>query len=47
MSSNVRSLNVANAVSIVSYEIMRQWDYIGLSKEEIQKGKDFLYKKGS
>ncbi|MBH8623155.1 tRNA (cytidine(34)-2'-O)-methyltransferase, partial [Spiroplasma sp. hyd1] len=42
MSEHVRSLNIANTVGIVGYEVMRQLDYPGLSKVEIQKGADFL-----
>ncbi len=42
MSKHVRSLNIANTVGIIGYEIMRQLDYPGLSKVEIQKGVDFL-----
>ncbi|WP_374696791.1 tRNA (cytidine(34)-2'-O)-methyltransferase [Spiroplasma endosymbiont of Polydrusus formosus] len=45
MSENVRSLNIANTVGIVGYEIMRQLDYLGLSKSEVQKGSDFLNQK--
>jgi tRNA (cytidine/uridine-2'-O-)-methyltransferase len=40
MTSKSRSLNLANSVSIVSYEIMRQLSFEGLSKFEVQKGKD-------
>lgn len=45
MSEKIRSLNVANSVGIIGYEIMRQLDYPGLSKVEIQKGADFLKQK--
>lgn len=40
----VRSLNLSNAVAIVSYEVLRQFDYGNLSKEEpdAHKGRDFL-----
>lgn len=43
-SEHVRSLNLSNAVAIVSYEVLRQLDYPQLSKfePESQKGKDFL-----
>lgn len=37
-----RSLNLSNCVAICTYEILRQWDYPGLSKEEVIKGKDWL-----
>ena len=42
MSSHARSLNLSNAVAIVGYEAMRQLDYVGLSKEEVFKGSDYL-----
>ncbi|WP_339024805.1 tRNA (cytidine(34)-2'-O)-methyltransferase [Spiroplasma endosymbiont of Agriotes lineatus] len=42
MSINIRSLNVANVVCAVSYEVLRQLDYLDLSLNEIQKGKDYL-----
>jgi len=40
----VRSINLSNCVALVSYEVLRQLDFVGLSKEEpeIHKGKDFL-----
>lgn len=40
----VRSLNLSNAVSIVSYEVYRQLEFVGLSDTEPEslKGKDFL-----
>ena len=40
----VRSLNLSNAVAIVSYEVFRQFDYEGLIEvePETHKGKDFL-----
>ncbi len=44
MSGNVRCLNVSNVVSIVTYEILRQLDYQGLSSVEIQKGEEWLTK---
>ncbi len=44
MSKNVRSLNISNVVAICSYEILRQLNYLNLSKCEIQKGKDWLEK---
>lgn len=43
MSEHVRSLNVANTVNTVCYEIMRQLDYEGLSKNELQKGEDWIF----
>ena len=46
MTSNVRALNVSNAVAIVIYEALRQQDYNDLLKDEPEdfghKGKDFL-----
>ncbi|ATZ18060.1 RNA methyltransferase [Mesoplasma melaleucae] len=42
MSPQTRSINVANTVGIVTYEILRQWDYPTLSKTEVQKGKDYI-----
>lgn len=48
-SSDVRSINLSNAVSVVAFEASRQNDFNGLEKfePEILKGKDFLnqYKK--
>ncbi|WP_369086075.1 tRNA (cytidine(34)-2'-O)-methyltransferase [Metamycoplasma spumans] len=40
-----RSLNLANTVAIVLYEMLRQNDYEGLSKFEHQKGKNFILEK--
>ncbi|AHI53957.1 RNA methyltransferase [Spiroplasma sabaudiense Ar-1343] len=40
-----RSLNIANTVGIATYEVLRQWDYLDLSKVEVQNGADFLTKK--
>ncbi|AZG68850.1 tRNA (cytidine(34)-2'-O)-methyltransferase [Mycoplasma struthionis] len=45
MYEKCRSLNLANTVAIVSYEILRQIDFQDLSKFEVQKGKDFILKK--
>lgn len=33
MRSDLRSLNLSNAVAIATYEILRQWDYPDLSRE--------------
>lgn len=43
-SDQVRSLNLSNAVAIVSYEVMAQFDFPGLDKEEPEtlKGANFL-----
>ena len=40
----IRSLNLSNAVALVSFEVMRQYDFEGLYKYEPEtlKGKDFL-----
>jgi tRNA (cytidine/uridine-2'-O-)-methyltransferase len=38
----VRSLNLSNAVAIVSYEVLRQFDYPDLISYEPHKGEDFL-----
>ncbi|MBN4089466.1 tRNA (cytidine(34)-2'-O)-methyltransferase [Mycoplasma enhydrae] len=45
MNSECRSLNLANSVAIVLYEILRQNSFEGLSAFESQKGKDFILKK--
>ncbi|ENY69488.1 tRNA/rRNA methyltransferase [Mycoplasmopsis bovigenitalium 51080] len=42
MVSAMRSLNLANCVSIIGFEIMRQLDFEGLSYFESQKGKFYL-----
>ncbi|QBQ07626.1 tRNA (cytidine/uridine-2'-O-)-methyltransferase [Spiroplasma gladiatoris] len=39
-----RSLNIANSVGIATYEVLRQWDYLNLSKVEVEKGEDYLEK---
>lgn len=43
MSPASRSLNLANSVAIVCYEVMRQLGYPDLSTVEIQKGEDYLW----
>jgi len=43
MSANVRSLNLSNCAMMILYEALRQQDFPGLSKVEVQKGEDFLY----
>ncbi|MBN0970799.1 tRNA (cytidine(34)-2'-O)-methyltransferase [Mycoplasma phocoeninasale] len=45
MNVDCRSLNLANSVAIILYEILRQNDFDGLSSYESQKGKDFILKK--
>jgi tRNA (cytidine/uridine-2'-O-)-methyltransferase len=42
MVEGVRSLNLSNCVAIVIYEILRQKEYVGLSKVETIKGENFL-----
>lgn len=37
-----RSINLANTVAILGYEVMRQLDFIDLAKFEVQKSKEFL-----
>ncbi|WP_342252454.1 tRNA (cytidine(34)-2'-O)-methyltransferase [Spiroplasma endosymbiont of Amphibalanus improvisus] len=44
MQDNVRSLNLSNSVSIISYEILRQLNFENLAKKEVQKGPNFLLK---
>ncbi|AWX69185.1 tRNA (cytidine(34)-2'-O)-methyltransferase [[Mycoplasma] anseris] len=44
MEEHCRSLNLANSVGIVLFEILRQNDFPHLSKYEVQKGKDFILK---
>ncbi|WP_036464216.1 tRNA (cytidine(34)-2'-O)-methyltransferase [Mycoplasmopsis sturni] len=38
----MRSINLANSVCIISFEIMRQLDFKNLSLHEVEKGKYFL-----
>lgn len=42
MMSDARSLNLANSVAVVTYEVLRQLDYQHLSLVETQKGADWL-----
>lgn len=42
MVASARSLNLSNAVAVVSYEIMRQQDFYNLATSEVIKGDDFL-----
>ncbi|WGI36260.1 tRNA (cytidine(34)-2'-O)-methyltransferase [Mesomycoplasma lagogenitalium] len=37
-----RSINLANSVVLVAYEVMRQLNFENLSLYEVQKGKDFI-----
>ena len=42
MKEECRSLNLANSVNLVVYEILRQKNFEGLSEFEVQKGKNFI-----
>ncbi|MGX9358667.1 tRNA (cytidine(34)-2'-O)-methyltransferase [Mycoplasma sp. 128] len=42
MTPESRSINLANSVIVVLYEVLRQLDFMNLSKYEVQKGKDFI-----
>lgn len=42
MTPESRSLNLANSVMLLVYEVHRQTGFIGLSNFEVQKGKDWL-----
>jgi len=42
MKEDARSLNLSNCVAIVTYEILRQQNYVSLARNEMIKGKDFL-----
>ena len=42
MMADCRSLNLANSVNLIAYEILRQKNFEGLSEFEVQKGKEFL-----
>lgn len=44
MTSDVRALNVSNAVAIMVYEALRQQDYKELLREEPHKDKDIILK---
>ena len=45
MTEGARSLNLANTVMLMAYEAHRQSNFVGLSKYEFQKGKDFILEK--
>jgi len=47
MAPSARSLNLANSVSIVLYEALRQQKYPGLATQEEIKGPDFLVNEGT
>ncbi len=42
MNSNIRSLNLSNAVAIMLYEVLRQQDYNELLKTEPFKGENYI-----
>lgn len=42
MKPNARSLNLANSVAIVGFEVLRQKSFESLSKKEVIKGADFI-----
>lgn len=42
MTPESRSLNLANSVMLLVYEVHRQTGFVGLSSFEVQKGKDWL-----
>ena len=42
MVKEARSINLSNSVAIITYEVLRQFDYFDLSKVESIKGEDFL-----
>ncbi len=42
MVKNARSLNLANSVALVTYEVLRQTGFENLSSEEVIKGRDFI-----
>lgn len=44
MDKKNRSLNLANSVAILVYEVLRQLNFLDLSVYEVQKGQDFLEK---
>ena len=44
MVPEARSLNLSNCVAIISYEILRQQNFLNLSTSEAIKGEDFLEK---
>lgn len=43
MYGDTRSINLSNAAAIGIYEALRQQGFPGLSCQEVQKGRDFLY----
>lgn len=45
MFETMRSINLANCVAILGFEVLRQLNFDGLSKFEVQKGKNYLKSK--
>lgn len=45
MAADARSLNLANSVAIVAYEVLRQYDFNDLSRTEVIKGANFIDEK--
>lgn len=43
MVASSRSLNLSNCVAILTYEVLRQLDYLGLESFECIKGKDWIF----
>lgn len=44
MLPDTRSLNLSNCAALVAYEVLRQQGYPGLSRSEVLKGKDYLFR---
>lgn len=44
MVPEARSLNLSNCVALVTYEVLRQLNFLDLATEEAIKGPDFLFK---
>lgn len=44
MVAGARSLNLANSVAVVLYEVLKTYDFMHLSKTEVIKGADFIDK---
>lgn len=44
MTPSARSLNLANCVALVAYEVLRQQNFPNLATEEVIKGSDYLFK---
>lgn len=43
MVAQARSLNLSNCVALVSYEVLRQHQFVGLCDHETIKGEDWIY----